>query len=267
MPAEVSWSACSRISWASLVCARTKTSPAAIVPLRLIVRPAVLFPLKYIEMPYAPAVRFTGTPVPLKISIALLFDEPSMYSEMKRSELTASARSARAPASAAIASRTSRPSVTKRARATANRCMNPSPLELAKTDVATLAGLGRESKALPCPELQCPRREAVPRHDVRLPDERPRLGADQGHAGGARTGGERRAGGRRRPGLQHVHDPREAGSTVRGAPRAGTGAQGARSREGNRGRRGLRPGAARAALRALPVRRRCLRAGVDPASR
>src|ERR671923_24624 len=48
-------------------------------------------------MPYAPAVRFTGTPVPLKISIALLFDEPSMYSEMKRSELTASARSARYP--------------------------------------------------------------------------------------------------------------------------------------------------------------------------
>src|ERR671924_1886987 len=76
-------------------------------------------------MPYAPAVRFTGTPVTLKISMALLFDEPSMYSEMKRSELTASARSARAPASAASARRTSRPSVTKRARATADRCMKP----------------------------------------------------------------------------------------------------------------------------------------------
>src|SRR3954451_19294457 len=50
-------------------------------------------------------------------------------------------------------------------------------------------------------------RAAVPRHDVRLPDERSRQRADQGHARGARAGGVELARRRRRPGLQHLHDP------------------------------------------------------------
>ncbi len=54
------------------------------------------------------------------------------------------------------------------------------------------------------------RDEAVPRHDVRLPDERSRLGADQGHARVARARRGDDAGRGRRPRVQHVHDSREA---------------------------------------------------------
>ena len=69
-------------------------------------------------------------------------------------------------------------------------------------------------------------REALPRHHVRLPDERSRLRADQGHARVART---RR--GARAPSeadvarLQHLHDPREARHTPGGVPRRGSGAK------------------------------------------
>ena len=63
------------------------------------------------------------------------------------------------------------------------------------------------------------RREALPRDDVRVPDERPRLRADQGHAGVARDrrGDVARRGRRRR--VQHLHDPREAGHAARRLPR------------------------------------------------
>ena len=75
------------------------------------------------------------------------------------------------------------------------------------------------------------------------------------------------AGGGRCPRLQHVHDPREAGPAPRGTPRPGAGAQGDGARDGDRGRRLLRGGPAGAAVRAVPVRRRRLWAGVDPAPR
>ena len=73
------------------------------------------------------------------------------------------------------------------------------------------------------------------------------------------------AGRGRRARLQHLHDPREARSALRRPPRAGARAEGAPRRHGDRRRRLLRGGTARAALRALPVRRRRLRAGHDPA--
>ena len=73
-------------------------------------------------------------------------------------------------------------------------------------------------------------REALPRHDVRVPDERSRLGAHQGHARGAGTGGGRLAGRGRRARLQHVHDPREARPALRRAPGEREDAEARRSR-------------------------------------
>ena len=119
-----------------------------------------------------------------------------------------------------------------------------------------------------CPALDAARVPAdaqLPRHDFRLPDERPRLRADQGHARGARPRRGARPGRGRRARLQHLHDPREARPALRRAPRAGQRAQGARPGEGDRRRRLLRRGAAGAALLALPVRRRRVRARLDPA--
>ena len=109
------------------------------------------------------------------------------------------------------------------------------------------------------PSLPCAG-AALPRHHVRLPDERPRLGADQGHARGARARRGADAGGRRRRRLQHLHDPREARHEARRVPRRGGGAQAARPRPRDRRRRLLRRGAARADLRALSRRRRRVRA-------
>ncbi len=72
--------------------------------------------------------------------------------------------------------------------------------------------------------------------------------------------------GRRRR-LQHLHDPREARHEARRLPRRGGGAEAPRSRSRDRGRRLLRGGSARAHLRALPGRRRRVRARVDRAPR
>ena len=110
-------------------------------------------------------------------------------------------------------------------------------------------------------------RKRLPRHHVRLPDERPRLGADQGHARVARARRGALAGERRRARLQHLHDPREAGHEARRVPRRRGRAQAARPRARDRRRRLLRRGAAGAHLRALPAGRRRLRAGLDPAPR
>ena len=71
----------------------------------------------------------------------------------------------------------------------------------------------------------------------------------------------------RRARVQHVHDPREARHAARRLPRRCRRAEAARSRPRDRGRRLLRRGAARADLRALPVRRRRVRPRLDPASR
>ena len=92
-----------------------------------------------------------------------------------------------------------------------------------------------------------------------MPDERARFGADQGHARVARTGGGAVAGRGRRDRLQHVHRAREARPAVRRPPRPGAGPQSARPGEGDRGRRLLRGGTARAHLRALSGSGRGLR--------
>ena len=107
----------------------------------------------------------------------------------------------------------------------------------------------------------------VPRHDIRLPNERARLGAHQGHARVARA---------RRGGVpdeadvdrvQHVHDPREARHAAGRVPRKRGRAEASSTGRRRRCRRLLRRGAARADLRALPVRRCRLRPRVDPAPR
>ena len=107
----------------------------------------------------------------------------------------------------------------------------------------------------------------VLRDHLRLPDERSRFRADQGHARGDRARGsdERRRG--RCRGLQHLHDPREARHEARRVPRRSRSAQARASGSGDRRRRLLCRGAARADLRALPVGRCCLRAGLDRAPR
>src|SRR2546425_9095059 len=72
-------------------------------------------------------------------------------------------------------------------------------------------------------------RAAVPRHHVRMPDERSRLRADQGDARGARPRRGHVAGGGGRPRLQHLHDPREARHQVCCAPGPGRRAEAARA--------------------------------------
>ncbi len=62
-------------------------------------------------------------------------------------------------------------------------------------------------------------REALPRHDLRLPDERSRLRANQGHARVPRSRRGDVSGNGRRRRLQHVHRPREAGYPARRIPR------------------------------------------------
>ncbi len=69
----------------------------------------------------------------------------------------------------------------------------------------------------------------------------------------------------RRPRLQHVHDPGEARHEARGIPRRRGCAQAAAPGPRRRGGRLLCGGAARADLRAVPVRRRRVRPGLDPA--
>ena len=75
------------------------------------------------------------------------------------------------------------------------------------------------------------------------------------------------AGRRRRRRLQHVHDPREARHEARRVPRRSRRAEARGPRPRDRRRRLLRRGAARAHLRALPGRRRRVRARLDRASR
>ena len=64
-----------------------------------------------------------------------------------------------------------------------------------------------------------------------------------------------------------MHDPREAGHPTRGVPRQRRRPEARAARPGDRRRRLLRGGAARADLRAVPVRRRRVRARIDPAPR
>ena len=131
-----------------------------------------------------------------------------------------------------------------------DRCRVPRPL----------TGLGPTAPTL----ARC---APLPPDHVRLPDERSRLGAHQGDARVARARGgscDVRGG---RPRLQHVHHSREARYPARGVSRrrGGTEAEGSRRRGGCRGV--LRRGTARADLRAISVRRRRVRPGVDPTPR
>ena len=103
-------------------------------------------------------------------------------------------------------------------------------------------------------------RTHLPPHHLRVPDERARLGAHEGHARLARL---RRGGGarRRRPDpLQHLLDPREGGHPAGRAPRRGQAPQdrGPEPR-GGRGRLLVAVGEG-AGVRAVPVRGRGVRA-------
>ena len=77
--------------------------------------------------------------------------------------------------------------------------------------------------------------------------------------------GEASEGGRRRPRLQHLHDPREARHQALRLSRRRRCPEAREPRPRDRRRRLLRGGAAGAHLRALPARRRRLRARLDPA--
>ena len=106
--------------------------------------------------------------------------------------------------------------------------------------------------------------KSLPRHHVRVPDERARLRADEGHARVARVRGGAGARGRRPDPVQHLLDPRVGGQPVHRPPRRGQAAEvrgpGA---GGGRGRLLGAVGEGRG-LRALPVRGRRLRPGADP---
>ena len=97
-------------------------------------------------------------------------------------------------------------------------------------------------------------RAPLPRDDLRLPDERSRQRAHQGHARGARTGGGGDTGRRGCRRLQHLHDPREARHEACCVPRRGGRAEARGAGPGDRRRRLLRRGAARPDLRALSRR-------------
>src|SRR6266545_2951156 len=89
-PGPLVWSATAKIGAEAALWASTYTSPSATVPVRLTVRPAVGLPLKNIWTLYPLVAKLMVAPVSLKISSALLFDEPSTYSE-KNSSVEAAA--------------------------------------------------------------------------------------------------------------------------------------------------------------------------------
>src|SRR6266508_3320364 len=89
-PEPLAWSATAKIGAEAALWASTYTSPSATVPVRLTVRPAVGLPLKNIWTLYPLVAKLMVAPVSLKISSALLFDEPSTYSE-KNSSVEAAA--------------------------------------------------------------------------------------------------------------------------------------------------------------------------------
>ena len=102
--------------------------------------------------------------------------------------------------------------------------------------------------------------EALPRHHLRVPDERARLGAHARHARVARL----RGGARARPGrpdpVQHVLDPRVGRQPLPRAPRTGEAAQVGGSVPRRRRRRLLGAVGQGRGLRALSVRGRRVRA-------
>src|SRR5215207_2161756 len=107
-------------------------------------------------------------------------------------------------------------------------------------------------------------REGVPRHHLRVPDERARLRADEGDARVARLPRGARARGRRPHPVQHLLDPREGGRALRRAPARGQGAEAARPGARDRSRRLLGAVGQGAGLPPVPVRRRRVRAGPGP---
>ena len=75
--------------------------------------------------------------------------------------------------------------------------------------------------------------KAVPRHHLRVPDERARLRADEGHARVARLRRGARARRRRPDPLQHLLDPREGRRPLRRAPRRGQARSSGATRSGS----------------------------------
>ncbi len=125
------------------------------------------------------------------------------------------------------------------------------------------AGTGADGAVLPGFEARPPLRvggdEDLPRHDLRLSDERARLGADEGDARVARLPRGRRP----RPGrpdpVQHLLDPREGRRALHRPPRRGQAGEVRAPGCRRRGRRLLGAVGQGGGVRALPVRRRGVR--------
>ena len=109
--------------------------------------------------------------------------------------------------------------------------------------------------------------KALPRDDLRLPDERARLRAHEGHARVARLQrGSRARAGRPDP-VQHLLDPRDRRQPLPRAPRRGQTPQARTARADRRRRRLLGTIGQGGGLRALPLRRRGLRPRAGPQAR
>ena len=106
--------------------------------------------------------------------------------------------------------------------------------------------------------------QALPRHHLRVPDERARLRADAGDARLARLRGGREPRRGRPDPLQHLLDPRVGRQPLHRPPRRGEAAQVRRPGAGRRRRRLLGAVGQGRGLPALPLRRRRLRARPDP---
>ena len=105
------------------------------------------------------------------------------------------------------------------------------------------------------------RREAVSPHHLRVPDERARLGAHEGHARLAGLHRGRPSRRSRSDPLQHLLHSREGRQPARGPPGRGQAPQGREPGACGRHRRLLVAVDEGAGVRAVPVRRRGLRAG------
>src|ERR671919_1070547 len=169
-----------------------------------------------------------GALVPLKISSALLLLDPSMYSE-KNSSVGAARALPSEKTSGTRAARTRAGRNSRRRPVCARREKSAPGVDLKERPMVALSrAASGEARA----GARVVFREALPRHDVRVPDERARLRAHQGPARVARPWRGRLSGGGGRDRLQHVHRAREAGYPLCGPSRAGGRAQERRSREG-----------------------------------
>ena len=124
-----------------------------------------------------------------------------------------------------------------------------------------------EMPGFPSSQVRTGKPDELPRHHLRVPDERARLGADEGHARVARVRRGAGARGRRPDPVQHLLDPREGRRALRRPPARGGGAQAPRPGAGDRRRRLLGAVGQGQRVPPVPVRRRRVRARPGPQAR